>query len=169
MQKCQVSGDIASFLNSAKTHDPTTYTSTKKSWDDAQKNGAVAAYIAFYTDSSAHCTSLASNAADVSSANYKLVINFVIQFKDTASAAKGYTSESIFGFSAASMQGGAPALQGTATGLSPNSIVLSVSIANTSYYVAVWQNKAFMVILAILNVDPAAAKKVALAENGRIK
>ena len=39
----------------------------------------------------------------------------------------------------------------------------------TVYYVAVWQNKAFMVILAILNIDPAAAKKAALAENARIK
>jgi hypothetical protein len=169
MQKCNASGDIASFLSNAKTKDPATYTSTKKSWDDAQTNGATAAYVDFYTDSSAHCTSLESNTADVSAASYKLAINFVIQFKDAASAAKGYTSESIFGFSAASMQGGAPALQGNATGLSANSIVLSVSVANTSYYVAVWQNKAFMVILAILNIDPAAAKKAALAENGRIK
>jgi hypothetical protein len=169
MQKCSASGDIASFLHTAKTKDPTTYASTKKSWDDAQANGATAAYVDFITDSSAHCTSLESNTADVSAANYKLAINFVIQFKDAASAAKGYTSESIFGFSAASMQGGAPALQGNATGLSPNSIVLSVSVATTSYYVAVWQNKAFMVILAILNIDPASAKKAALAENGRIR
>jgi hypothetical protein len=44
-----------------------------------------------------------------------------------------------------------------------------VSVATTSYYVAVWQNKAFMVILAILNIDPASAKKAALAENGRIR
>jgi hypothetical protein len=169
MQKCNVSGDIASFLSSAKTHDPSTYTSTKKSWDDAQKNGATAAYIDFYTDSSAHCSALEAKTSDISSANYKLAINFVIQFKDTATAAKGYTSESIFGFSAASMQSGAPAVQGTATGLSPNSIVLTVSIANTSYYVAVWQNKAFMIILAIVNIEPGAAKKVALAENARIK
>jgi len=35
--------------------------------------------------------------------------------------------------------------------------------------VAVWQSKAFMVILAILNVDSATCKKVALAENSRIK
>jgi hypothetical protein len=35
--------------------------------------------------------------------------------------------------------------------------------------VAVWQNKAFMSILAILNIDTATCKKVALAENSRIK
>jgi hypothetical protein len=33
----------------------------------------------------------------------------------------------------------------------------------------VWQNKAFMVILAVLNVDTATSKKIALAENARIK
>ena len=168
MEKCHVSGDIASFLDNAKTKDPSTYTSTKKSWADAQKNGATAAYIDFYTDSSAHCSALETNTSDISSANYKLAINFVIQFKDTATAAKGYTSESIFGFSAASMQSGVPAIQGAQTGLSPNSIVLTIALANTSYYVAVWQKKAFMVILAIVNLDPASAKKVALAENGRI-
>jgi hypothetical protein len=35
--------------------------------------------------------------------------------------------------------------------------------------VAVWQNKTFMVILAMINIDAASAKKTALAENSRIK
>ena len=61
-------------------------------------------------------------------------------------------------------------LEGAAkTGLSPNSIVLSVTISNQSFYIAVWQNKVFMVILAILNIDTATCKKVAQAENGRVK
>lgn len=46
--------------------------------------------------------------------------------------------------------------------------MLSAAIAGQSYYIAVWQNKAFMVILAVLNVDSATSKKVATAENGRI-
>src|SRR5258708_37763549 len=74
------------------------------------------------------------------------------------------------GFSAAQLKtGGAPVVEGTNTGLTPNSIVLSISISTQSFYVAVWQNKAFMVILAILNIDSAASTKAALAENGRIK
>jgi hypothetical protein len=171
MKKCDLSGDIDSFLNRAKTKDPNTYTSTKAEWDAAKKQGATAAYAAFYTDSTAHCASVESNSADVSSATYKLVVNFVIQFKDEASASKGYTSESIFGFSTTSLKnGGAPVLEGAAkTGLSPNSIVLSVSISNQSFYIAVWQNKVFMVILAILNIDTATSKNVALAQNSRIK
>jgi hypothetical protein len=170
MHKCDLSGDIDSFLNKSKTKDPNTYTSTKSEWDAAQKQGATAAYAAFYADSTAHCTSIESNSSDISSATYKLVVNFVIQFKDEASASKGYTSESIFGFSASSLKsGGAPVVEGTTTGLTANSIVLSIAVASQSFYVAVWQNKAFMVILAVLNIDTATSKKVALAENSRIK
>ncbi|TAN31950.1 hypothetical protein EPN29_12175 [bacterium] len=170
IQKCDLSGDIDTFLNKAKAKDPNTYTSTKGEWDAARKNGATAAYTAFYTDSAAHCSTIESNSSDISSATYKLVVNFAIQFKDEATASKGFTSESIFGFSASSLKGGgAPVLEGTQTGLTANSIVLSIAIATQSFYVAVWQNKAFMVILAILNIDPAACKKAALAENSRIK
>lgn len=170
MTKCTLSGDIDSFLNQSKTKDPNTYTSTSAEWDAAKKQGATAASVSFFSDSTAHCTSIESNSSDISSATYKLVVNFVIQFKDEASASKGYTTESIFGFSASSLKtGGAPVVEGTQTGLTANSIVLSIAISNQSFYVAVWQNKAFMVILAILNLDTATSKKVALAENSRIK
>jgi hypothetical protein len=170
MHKCALSGDIDSFLNKSKTKDPNTYTSTKAEWDSAKQKGATAAYTAFYTDSTAHCASIETNSSDISSATYKLVVNFVVQFKDEATASKGYTTESIFGFSASSLKsGGAPVVEGTATGLTKNSIVLSIAVSTQSFYVAVWQSKAFMVILAILNIDTATSKKVAQAENSRIK
>jgi hypothetical protein len=170
MHKCDLSGDIDSFLSKSKTKDPNTYTSTKAEWDAAKQKGATAAYTAFYTDSAAHCSTVESNTSDISSTTYKLVVNFVVQFKDEASASKGYTTESIFGFSAASLKsGGAPVVEGTKTGLTANTIVLSIAVATQSFYVAVWQNKVFMVILAILNIDTATCKKVAQSENGRIK
>ena len=59
-------------------------------------------------------------------------------------------------------------VEGTKTGLGPNSIVLSLPIANQSFYIAVWQNKAFMVILGIINLDPATGQKVADSANKRI-
>jgi hypothetical protein len=170
MHKCDLSGTIDSFLSTSKTKDPNTYTSTKAEWDAAKQKGATAAYTAFYTDSAAHCATVESNSSDISSATYKLVVNFVVQFKDEASASKGYTTESIFGFSASSLKsGGAPVVEGTKTGLTANSIVLSIAVSTQSFYVAVWQNKVFMVILAILNIDTATCKKVAQAENGRVK
>jgi hypothetical protein len=172
LKKCNLSGDIDSYLNKIKAKDPSTYNSTKAEWDAAKKQGATAAQTAFYSDSTAHCDSFATNPADVTTATYRLVVNFVIQFKDEASAAKGYTSESIFGISASSLKSsGAPGsvVEGTKTGLTANSVVLTLPVPPQSFYVAVWQNKVFLVILAILNVDPATCKKVALAENGRIK
>ncbi len=170
MKQCELTGEIDSFLNKEKTADPNTYQSTKTEWDDARSRGATAAYTAFYTDSLDHCSSIQSAGSDIGSATYKLVLNFVIQFKDESSAAKGYTSDKVFNFSASQLRSsGQAVVEGTKTGLSANSIVLNAPIANQTYYIAVWQNKAFMVILAILNLDATASKKVATSENGRIK
>lgn len=175
MVKCDLTGTIDQFLAKEKTQDPNTYSSTLTEWNDAKKNGATAAYVAFYADSASHCSAIKTNASDIGAANYKLVINFVIQFKDEASAAKGYTSESIFGFSSADLKSSASAagsavqlVEGTKTGLSANSLTLDAAVGGQSYFIAVWQKKSFMVILAVLNVDPANSKKVATSENGRI-
>jgi hypothetical protein len=170
MKQCDLTGDIDSFLNKEKTADPTTYQSTKTEWEDAKSRGATAAYTALYTDTLDHCASIKSPATDIGSAPYKLVLNFVIQFKDESSAAKGYTSDKVFNFSASELRSSGQAVdEGTKTGLSANSIALFAPIVNQTYYIAVWQNKTFMVILAVLNIDATASKKVATSENGRIK
>jgi hypothetical protein len=169
MAKCDLTGDIDSFLNKEKTADVSTYQSTKSEWDDAKSKGATAAYTAFYTDSAAHCDAIKAQGSSIGSANYKLVVNFVIQFKDEASAAKGYETGQVFNISPSELRKSQAVIEGINTGLTKNSIVLNSPIANQIYFIAVWQNKAFLVILAILNVDAAASKKVATSENGRIK
>ena len=172
VQKCSASGDIDSFLKTVKAKDPTTYTSTKAEWDKAKSNGASSAEVVFFTDSKAHCDSITnSQNSDLAAAAYPIVINFVIKFKDQASAEKGYTTESIFGFSESTITSTAAAgvTKGTATGLGTNSVTLLIAIANQSFFVAVWQNKTFMVILAVINVDTTQSKKVASNENSRIK
>jgi hypothetical protein len=169
MQRCDLSGDINTYLKKIQTKDPSTYSTIKSQWEAAQKDGATAADVEFYTDSTAHCASLESSGSQVGTATYKLAVNFVFQFKDQASAEKGYKSDSIFGFSATSLKSSqVPVTEGTATGLGPNSIVLTIAISNQTFYVAVWQNKQFMVILGVLNIDAATDKNVALAENKRI-
>jgi len=169
--KCDGSGDMDSFLSSIKTKDAATYSSTKKEWDDAKAHGATTAVVEFFADSKDHCASI-QNAGngDLSTATYPVVINFVIQFKDEPSAAKGYTTESIFGFSESTLSatGGQSVTKGVDTGLSKNSIALTIAIGNQSFYVVVWQNKSFMIILGVLNVDLAQSKKIATNENSRI-
>ena len=169
MIRCDVSSDMDSFLNKIKTTSPGTYQTTKGEWDSAKKNGAVAAQVTFFTDSAANCKAVGANTSGVSAATYKLVVNFVFQFKDAATAAKGYTTQKIFGFSQAQLQAaGSAATVGAQTGLGLNSVTLSVSISNQSFYIAVWQKKAFMVVLALLNTDATLSQKVAVVENGRI-
>ena len=170
MHRCSISGDIDTYIESLKTKDPPTYTSTKTEWTDAQSKGATAAQVVFYTDSEANCANVASTVANLSGAAYPLVVNFSVQFKDEASAASGYTNGQIFGIDRAMLKAnGAPVVEGTKTGLGPNSIVLSTTILSQAFYIAVWQNKAYMVILGIINLDSATGQKVADAENKRTK
>lgn len=168
MVRCDLTGDIISFISQEQTADPNASKNTAADWQTAKKNGANAAYVAVYSDSSQHCAAIKGSSADLSAATYKLLVNFIVQFRDEKSAVTLYRSDNmIFGFSASALRAGGNAVQeGTATGLSANSIALSRPVGNQTFYIAEWQNKRFM---AILNVDPAASKKVATAVNGRIK
>ena len=170
MVKCDLTGDIDSFIKTEASPDPSTSKTMRDQWAQAKSKGATAAYTAIYTDSSAHCAGIKSSGSDIGAATYRLIVNFVVQFKDEKTAAQTYSNDSILGFSASSLRSGsAPVIEGTKTGLSRNSVTLSEPLAGQLYYIAVWQNKAFVVILAVLNLDAASAKKVATSENGRIK
>jgi hypothetical protein len=171
LTRCPGSGDIDSFLTSIKDKDPSTYDQTKTEWDDAKTHGATGAQVVFYADSSDHCGTVESTSNnDIGNATYPVIINFVVQFKDEATAKDGYTNQSIFGFSESSLSSGAGAgvVKGKDTGLTDNSIALTVAIGSQSFYVAVWQNKAFMVILGALNIGLDDSKKLATDLNGRI-
>ena len=170
MVKCDLTGDINNFISKEQSPDPPTAKSMSSYWDEAKKAGVTAAYAAVYTDSGAHCTSIKSSTSDPAAASYKVVIDFVAQFKDEKSAAGAYTNGSLFGFSASSLRSsGAQPVEGTKTGLTANSVELTQTISNQTFYIALWQNKSFVVILVVLNVDSAASKKVAISENSRIK
>jgi hypothetical protein len=168
MVRCDVSGDIQRFIRNEQSPDPSTSKSVAGEWSDAQKSGATAAYATVYTDSKSHCSDFASARTDPGVVPYRLVINFTIQFKDSKSAASTYTSGSVFGVSAASLSAGKQGVEGTKTGLSPNSIVVDFD-ANPRIFIALWQNKSFAVLLATLNLDSATGNKIATSENSRIK
>jgi hypothetical protein len=170
MHRCDQSGDIDTYLNFIKTKDPSTYSTTKTQWDAAKKNGAIAAQVVFYADTAANCASMASDVSSMITATYKVVVNYVIQFKDEATAAKGYTSGGIFGIDASKLKaGGSPVTEGTKTGLGANSTVLSQKVGNQAFYIAVWQGKPYMVVLGIINLDSGVGQKVADAEYKRIQ
>ena len=169
IHRCDQSGAIDTYLNNIKTKDPSTYATTKTQWDAAKKSGAIAAQVVFYADTVANCAAMASSVSSMISATYKVVVNYVVQFKDEATAAKGYTSGAIFGIDPVALKtGGSPTTDGTKTGLGANSIVVNQTIGNQAFYIAAWQSKAFMVVLGIINLENGAGQKVAVAENKRI-
>jgi hypothetical protein len=168
MVRCNITGSIDDFVKAEQSPDPNTAKTISDYWTDAKSNGAKAAYVALYTDSQSRCADIKNPQTDVGTATYKLVVNFVVQFKDEASAVDAYKNKSIFGFSAAQLRT-APTVEGKDTGLTDNSIVLNQAIGDQSFYIADWQNKTFLIILAVLNVDATSSKKVSTAENSRIK
>lgn len=169
--RCDGSGDIDTFLSSIKDRDPSTYQSTKTQWEDAKSHGATSAQVVFFADTKDHCTSLQNSGNSNLTATYPLLINFVVKFKDEKSAQDGYTNESIFNISQSTFTqtGGAGVVKGKDTGLTPNSVALTLAIGSQSIYFAVWQNKAFEVILAVLNIGLDQSKKIATTVNGRIR
>ena len=170
MVRCSISGDIQTFIGREQSPDPSTAKSAQDEWTRAQKNGATGAYATIYTDSSSHCSDFANARTDPAAVPYKLVVNFVLQFKDSKSAANTYQNDSIFGVSASSLRSsGTQSIEGNKTGLGANSVVVSQSISNQTFYIALWQNKTFDVFLAVLNVDPAGSARIATSENGRIR
>jgi len=170
MIKCDLTGDINNFISKEQSPDPQTAKSMSTYWAEAKKAGATAAYAAVYTDSDAHCSSIKSSTSDPAAASYEVVINFVTQFKDEKTAASAYANDSLFGFSSSDLRaGGAQPIEGTKTGLTANSLELTQTISNQTFYIALWQSKTFVVILVVLNVDATASKKVATSENSRIQ
>jgi hypothetical protein len=168
--KCDLSGDINTVVAKEATPDPVTSKSFQQSWQDAQAKGAKAGYFAIYANSPTNCSTVTSNATELGAASLPFILSFVVQYKDEKTAIDAYTNGTLFNFSPRVLkQGGAPVIEGTATGLTPNSVVLSATVVDQTFYVAEWQNKSFVVILAALNVDQTASKKVAIAENARIK
>ena len=170
MVRCDLTGNIDDFIRAEASPDPSTSKTMSADWQTAKSKGAKDAYVAVYSDSSAHCSAIKTSGSDIGAATYRLVINFVVRFKDEKTAASSYAGDSVLGFSASSLKaGGAPVIEGANTGLTKNSIALTQPIGGQLYYIAFWQNQAYVVILAVLNLDAAAAKKVSTSENGRVR
>ena len=171
LQRCRASGSIDSWLSTLQVQNHSMYFNYNEQWDLAKKDGATSAEVALYTDSSSHCDYSTNNGSGtIALGAYPLVLNIVIQFKDEASATNGYTSGSLFGFEQAIFKAvaGAALRQGNSTGLGANSIAYSTDVGKQPYYVVVWQQRAFVVIVLTDNLDLAIGKKIAQQVNGRI-
>jgi hypothetical protein len=166
--RCDVSGDINHVLNQEKASNPSAYASTKREWDAAKSAGATAAYLTLYADQKARCAVI-SNTSSADISGLKLIVSYVVQFKDQATAVKAYGG-SLFGLNPSQLSNNQlfPATVGAKTGLGANSIVVTEAAGTTTNYIAEWQNKAFVVVLFVINLDAKAGLAIAKAENSRI-
>jgi hypothetical protein len=169
LQRCPQSGSYDKYLQAEQAKAPDRYTTDKKTWDDLKAAGADDSYISASADSSASCDQFGS-----SNFQGKVADVFAVRFKDTAKAAAAFTTtEGEFHVTNADLAQlkafGATVLNGTATSLGTNSIVVKFAIANVTAYIALWQKKEFEVAMVTYNlpltVGPAAATKV----NARIR
>jgi hypothetical protein len=169
LQRCPQSGSYDKYLQAEQAKAPDRYTTDKKTWDDLKAAGADDSYISASADSSASCDQFGS-----SNFQGKVADVFAVRFKDSAKAAAAFTTtEGEFHVTNADLAQlkafGATVLNGTATSLGTNSIVVKFAIANVTAYIALWQKKEFEVAMVTYNlpltVGPAAATKV----NARIR
>jgi glycerol uptake facilitator-like aquaporin len=137
-------------------------------WIHAQAAGATAAQFVVYSDSDAHCKALTTADGPPHSSvpvTYPFLENFVIKFKDEASASREY-SGSVFGIpptAYGNLDGG---IVGAATGLGLNSE--SYLCTGCGSYTALWQNNAFDVVIWIVNLDSATRARIVSNVNSRI-
>lgn len=169
VQRCPDSGSYDSYLQAEQAKAPTRYTTDKKTWDSLKAAGANDSYIAVNAATSSDCDQFGS-----SNLQGKVGEVFVVRFQDSAKAAAAYTtSQSEFHLTDSDVAQlkafGATVLNGTATGLGQNSIVVKFSIANVTAFIGLWQNKEFEVALVTYNLPLTAGPAAATKVNSRIR
>ena len=169
VQKCPVSGSYDSYLQAEQAKAPTRYATDKKTWDTLKAAGANDSYIAVNADTAADCDQFGS-----SNLQGKVGEVFAVRFSDPTKAAAAYTtSQGEFHLTDADVAQlkafGATVLDGTASGLGQNSIVVKFAIANVTAYIGLWQNKEFEVALVTYNLPQTAGPAAATKVNSRIR
>lgn len=168
--RCAGSGDFNTFLAATKTGNTTNYRNAEDTWADAKTDGAIAGQIATFSDSQGSCDLMNQLGGLSNSPGSPLIISTVLQFPDEASAEHAYGSDSVMGVSAYSVgtSGDDSMLEGTATGLGPNSVTDSTAFFGLPFYVAAWQYRTLTLSVIAAELDPGVVKHVLAAQHARV-
>jgi hypothetical protein len=144
LQRCDGSGDLQTVLREERSSNPIGYSQNATEWEQWKTQGAIEAYFAAYGRTSADCSSLTTLGAGAPSGG--LMAALVVKFKDPAVAARTYRAGStLLGFGPKDITFirfvGGGVVTGAITGLGPQSVIGSGSVADATYYFAFWQNK----------------------------
>ena len=163
LQRCRESGDIPSFLDAARSRSPETFKQIDDEWNRLRAEGVDRGQVEVYTDEAGQCTALLQAAGGTA----KVLINFVVSFKDQAAAERAYKN-GLLGIRPESTGQQSGVQQGPATGLTQNSLLYNQNLGGQSLYLAIWQNRLFDVFLFAINLPVADARRAASNVNDRI-
>ena len=166
MQKCPQSDKWAALMLDGQ---PEMLPTGMASWSALEGAGATEAWLSLYADNPAECPLLLGNAAPKG----RLVYTAAIKFKDSASAANDFASDSqnfpvAPDFAARFTAAGGTLSKGTSTGLGARSVVATISLRGVPTYVVFWQNKSFEAVVYASNVSASEGSSEAAQMNGRI-
>jgi hypothetical protein len=168
LQSCSESGEINSYLQKVKARNESTYAQVNDQWQKEKAAGATAGWVQVFAGSEDECGALSSGRSLQSNNPPRIVLNYVVQFKDEQSAAKDYDSE-VLGINPDDIQRqGGTVVRGAGTGLGDNSTTGSISLFGIQLEFAVWQKKSFLVAVIGVGLTDAEAKKIYSNVNGRI-
>jgi hypothetical protein len=140
------------------------------SWSALQAGGATDAWMSLYADNVAECLLLFGSGGTPKG---RLVYTAAIKFKDSASAAADFASDSqnfpvAPDFSARFTAAGGKLTRGTNTGLGENSVAATITLGGAPRYAVLWQLKNFEAVVYSSNVSATEGSSEAAQMNGRI-
>ena len=171
LQRCSGSGDLQTVLKEEKLNNPVGYSQNATEWEQWKTQGATEAYFAAYGRTSADCDALSTLGAGAPSGG--LMAGLVVKFKDQAIAARTYRAGStLLGFGPKDITFiklvGGGVMTGAGTGLGPQSVIGSGSVAGSSYFFAFWQTKVVDSFFIAYDLPSADAEVAARSVNQRM-
>lgn len=172
---CPYSGDFDAYLRNLKALHTGTDKEASDTWTGLRQAGAVAGYVVFYGGDAAACDNLRKFADERKSDKEKETItkhprfaySVVIQFPDEAAASAAFKADLL----RQSELNSGPALnvvEGDATGLGPNSIVVTNQGSSQQVRRVAWQHKSFAVLFSTTDMALHSSESITTAMNLRI-
>lgn len=140
------------------------------SWAALQAGGATDGWMSLYADNVAECLLLFGSGGTPKG---RLVYTAAIKFRDSASAAADFASDSqnfpvAPDFSARFTAAGGKLTRGSSTGLGENSVAATITLGGAPRYAVLWQLNDFEAVVYSSNVSATEGSSEAAQMNGRI-
>lgn len=167
LQRCDYSAPIAAYIENVDRLSSGASASIAETWTALKATGAVEGYIAVFAETPAACERwITGKDGSYVIGGSRVVSTVVIRFNGPAEADASYRAD-VFKQSTLKEQPGLRVLAGTATGLSPNSVIGAAEETQPSVHRAVWQQGAFNLFFNSRNLTRAEFTAAIASENRR--